>query len=266
MKYLTHLLPNTKYNKFLPKNHMEEDIFLVSYPKSGNTWVRFLIANALKFHFQIDREVNFFTIRDIIPGVKGKKNNFSPLGPFGIPSIPRIIKSHDSHNPYYDRVILIVRDPRDVIISSYFYRQNYVGSIPPETEFSSFIRDKKYGVNTWTEHTKSWLLNKNNSNQIIKVFWYEEFIRDTKKNLRDLIDLIGIEIDNTALEQAINFSSKEYMRNSEIKHNSTKFSDNCKNYFVRQAKVTKGKSLTEADKKFIEDNTRDIAQILGYEY
>ena len=245
---------------------MLEDVFLVSYPKSGNTWIRFLIANALKFHFQIDREVNFFTIRDIIPGIKSKNRNFSSSGPFGVPSIPRIIKSHASYNPYYDRVILIVRDPRDVVISYFSYLKNYTESIPKETDISSFIRDERLGVNAWTKHTVSWLSKENNSNQIIKLFLYEDFLKNTKGSLADLMDLIGIEVDDSVLEQAVSFSSKEYMRNSEIKHNSKKLSNNCENYFVRQAKATKGKSLIEIDKKFIENNTREIAQMIGYKY
>ncbi|MEM7591328.1 MAG: sulfotransferase domain-containing protein [Cyanobacteria bacterium P01_A01_bin.83] len=244
---------------------MLEDIFLVSYPKSGNTWIRFLIANALRFHFQIDREVNFFTIRDIIPGIKSGNNNFSPLGPFGIPSIPRIIKSHAAYNPYYDRVILLVRDPRDVVKSYYFYLQNYVSSISPETSISSFIRDRKYGVNNWSEHTKSWLLKENNSRQIIRVFQYENFVKNTKENLRDLMNLIGLELDDLTLQQAIDFSSKEAMRNSEIKHDSN-FSNKPKGVFVRPNKASLGSFFSEADNKFIEDNTRDIAQIIGYKY
>lgn len=47
---------------FIPANAMAEDIYLVSFPKSGNHWLRFLLANAIKTHFTIDREVNFFTI------------------------------------------------------------------------------------------------------------------------------------------------------------------------------------------------------------
>lgn len=266
MRYLRNFLSNAKYNKSLPKNHMLEDVFLVSYPKSGNTWVRFLIANALRFHFQIDREVNFFTIRDIIPGVIPKNNNLSPLGPFGIPSIPRILKSHASYNPYYNRVILLVRDPRDVVVSHYFYRQNYTRSISSKTSVSSFIRNKKYGINAWIDHTESWIARENHSNQIIRIFKYEEFIKDAKGNLESIMDLIGIKVENSTLEQAINFSSKEFMRDSEIRHNSTSLSDNNQNYFVRKGKVAKGESLLEVDKRFVEDNTREIAQMIGYKY
>ncbi len=105
------------YNRSLPKNHVVEDVFLVSYPKSGNTWLRFLIANALKVHYNVEQDVNFFNILDIIPSIIGD-GNLRLGGSFGRTDIPRIIKSHSAYNPYYYRVILLVRDPRDVMISS----------------------------------------------------------------------------------------------------------------------------------------------------
>ena len=40
-----------------------DDTFLVSYPKSGNTWVRFLLANLL---FP-DEEVGFANINRLLP-------------------------------------------------------------------------------------------------------------------------------------------------------------------------------------------------------
>lgn len=258
------LLKDNRYDKALPKNHMLEDIFLVSYPKSGNTWLRFLIANALKFHFGIDREVNFFTIQDIIPGMKDGNSSLSPSGPFGILTIPRIIKSHASYNPHYHRVILLVRDPRDVITSYYFYRK-YYGLESLQTSLSSFIRDSESGVNAWKLHTESWFLRKKQG-QIIKLFTYENFIEDTQKNLNDLMNLLGFKLDALTLDKAVDFSSKEWMRKSELKHTSTYLNQNRKYHFVGKAKAARGEPLLEEDKKFIEDQTRDIAKMIGYEY
>ena len=42
-----------------------DDVYLVSYPKSGNTWLRFLIANLI--HPQ--EEVNFLNIESVLPSI-----------------------------------------------------------------------------------------------------------------------------------------------------------------------------------------------------
>src|SRR5690349_8047723 len=79
-----------------------DDRFLVSYPRSGNTWTRFLTANLL---FP-DREVSFLNIDHLIPDVL----NVDRRTLAGIPR-PRLIKSHEYFDPRYRRVIYIVRDP-----------------------------------------------------------------------------------------------------------------------------------------------------------
>src|SRR5215470_17884303 len=94
-------------------NIRPDDTFLVSYPKSGNTWMRFLIANLL----QQNPPVGLLDADDLIPIVDGKSKKF-----FDNMKSPRIIKSHFSFIPAYKRVIYVVRDPRDVVMSQYHYQ------------------------------------------------------------------------------------------------------------------------------------------------
>src|SRR5208337_5516979 len=84
-----------------------DDTFLVSYPRSGNTWTRFLIANLL--HPQ--EHVTFANIERQVPDAEAQSSRYMR----GVPS-PRIIKSHSYFHPRYPRVIYIVRDPRDVAL------------------------------------------------------------------------------------------------------------------------------------------------------
>jgi hypothetical protein len=184
--------------------------------------LRFLIANAIKVHYQIDQDVNFFTILGIIPSLRGKIN-LQPTGPFGRTDLPRIIKSHSDYNPYYYRVILLVRDTRDVMVSYYHYLKG-LKQISEVTSPSDLIRDNKYGIMSWVTHTKSWYFNYNPASQRIKVFRYEDFQEDTKLQLFLLMESLGIIMDNSSLEEAIALSSKERMKESEIKHASLKFS------------------------------------------
>ena len=64
-----------EYRKFLAPNSLVDDVYLVSFPRSGNHWLRFLIANAIKVPFRIELDVNFYTIDGIIPNIHVRYKN-----------------------------------------------------------------------------------------------------------------------------------------------------------------------------------------------
>jgi hypothetical protein len=76
-----------------------DDTFVVSYPRSGNTWTRFLIAN-LVFPSE---NVSFLNIERPIPDTSSQSNRALKRIPR-----PRIIKSHQYFDPRYRRVLYIV--------------------------------------------------------------------------------------------------------------------------------------------------------------
>src|SRR5438132_5015556 len=90
-----------------------DDVFLVSYPRSGNTWTRFLLGNLID---QND-PVTFSNVESRIPEIYFNRDRFLRALPR-----PRMLKSHEPFQPHYPRVIYIVRDPRDVAVS--FYHHN----------------------------------------------------------------------------------------------------------------------------------------------
>ena len=66
-----------------------DDTFLVSYPRSGNTWTRFLIANLV----YPDKDVSFLNIERLIPDTSSQSNRAMRRTPR-----PRLIKIHE----YFD--------------------------------------------------------------------------------------------------------------------------------------------------------------------
>src|ERR1051326_236512 len=72
-----------------------DDTFIVSYPRSGNTWTRFLIANLL----HPDEPVTFRNISRLLRDSEARSSRYLK----SIPR-PRVIKSHEYFDHRYQRV------------------------------------------------------------------------------------------------------------------------------------------------------------------
>jgi len=130
---------------------LPDDIFLVSYPKSGNTWTRFLIANLL----HPDKPADFATLYKLVPDPGG-----TPKRIFDRLPRPRVIKSHECFEPRYPRVIYIVRDPRDVAVSQYHYHRKCMkieDQYPINKFVARFIAGQVCSHGSWGENVGTWL-------------------------------------------------------------------------------------------------------------
>lgn len=177
------------------------DVFLVSYPKSGNTWLRFYICNLIneqsQYHFT-DGKVDFSILDNTMPEMGF--SNLSLRWPFS--GFPRIIKTHRKFSPIFgaNKSILLIRDPRDVMVSYYNFEQK---KNDPRFQgaFSEFIRNKDLGLEAWCKHFNSW---KNRASYIIK---YEALKENDIKALASLNDFLKLSIADEVFEKAV-FSSR----------------------------------------------------------
>ena len=188
-----------------------DDTFLVSYPKSGNTWTRFLIANLL----QNDRPLTLLDMERLIPFVDGQTRRFFKAMPR-----PRIIKDHGPFNPQYKNVIYIVRDPRDVIISAYNFLLK--GAIIDETYpymtfVDEFVRGVRSPVGSWGENVASWLATRGNSPRFL-LLRYEDMLSETVYELEKVASFLGMRVTADHLTEAVNRSSADKMRRLEKMH------------------------------------------------
>src|SRR5579864_58607 len=128
-----------------------DDLFIVSYPRSGNTWLRFLLGNLLSPVPSID----FANLESHVPDIY--VNRDSDLRRL---TRPRILKSHEYFDPRYPRIILIVRDPHSVLCSYYRYLIKS-GLKPDGYSGAGFVEEFLAGsldrFGSWQEHTGSWL-------------------------------------------------------------------------------------------------------------
>lgn len=205
---------------FMPDQIRSDDVFIVSYPKSGNTWVRFLLANAL----YPEAEVDFHTIHELIPEVGDEDMRRSSLPP------ARLLKSHAPYRSAYPQVIYIVRDGRDVYTSYYHYRQP---DLDDETTFEDFLEGDRW-PSRWGEHVREWM-NAADGNDDILIVRFEDLKDDSTHELRRMLSFLDREsIPESRIQQAAEASSFENMRRLE-KERGRKYGD--VDQFMRKGKA-----------------------------
>jgi hypothetical protein len=204
--------------------HRNTEVYLLSYPKCGRTWLRLMIGRAIVRHFQLPDDINLLFLA-------GSQRPH--------PLVPRIRVVHDdrpmlkapeeletSKQRYQDKkVILLVRDPRDVIVSSYFEmnkRGRLFGDNPYETRqaqfdgsLSEFIFRRQGGFDTILEFYNIWAANRNVPAGFLLVR-YEDLRLDASKELRRVLDFLGLEqINSSTIQEAVDYASFENMRKME---------------------------------------------------
>ena len=239
--------------------HYLADVYILSFPKSGRSWLRFLIGRTLIQHHGGDVSA--------IP----KTHHLHRLDP----RLPRIFVTHDDF-PHRKRpeeleidktrygskkVILLVRDPRDVIVSLFFHRKyRGKGTEFAVDELSDFVRQECGGIDSIIAFYNVWAKNLDVPKELLLVR-YEDLRRDTFNELKRILLFLGITwISDDTLIEAIKFSSFENMKKMESE-NPYPFTfgswnkrnlNNPESFKVRRGKIGGFKDyLTEKDLAFI---------------
>jgi hypothetical protein len=189
-------------------NILPDDVFLVSFPKSGNTWARFLLGNLIS----PDKPATFSNIRGLVPDPLG-----TPTKVFDRMQRPRIIKSHECFDPRYPRVIYMVRDPRDVVVSQYHYHRKIreiADDMPIEAFVSQFLAGKTWPCGSWGQHVVTWLGTSEGDSRFL-LLRYEDMLVDTSRELRKIVEFIGLQTSEKQIALAVERSTAGRMREVE---------------------------------------------------
>jgi hypothetical protein len=189
-----------------------DDTFIVSYPRSGNTWTRFLIANLL----HPDQPATFANIENLVPDAEAQSSRMLKRTPR-----PRYVKSHEYFDHRYRKVIYIVRDPRDVALSYYNFERKYrhiEDGYPLERYIEDFVGGRLSSADwgTWAQNVGTWISARGKSPDFL-LLRYEDMLRDTSLELGRIADFFGIQADVESRERAIQRSSAQQMRELEKK-------------------------------------------------
>lgn len=242
------------------------DVFVVSYPKSGNTWTRFLVGNLI---YQ-DEPITFANVESRLPSLYVHSDR-------KLRKLPRILKSHDCFDPRYRTVIYIVRDPRDVLVSAYHYAvklkilpenwgiEKFVPAMLDGSFDSGVLVNPRWG--SWHDNVASWLAMKDSRKFLL--LRYEDMLDDPEGELAKVAHFLGLEATPERLARAVRLSSADHMRELEKKQSAEwSLTKNTRPdmAFVRKARA--GNWSSELPRQTVVDIEKawgSLMRTLGYE-
>jgi len=192
--------------------HLAADAFLVSFPKCGRTWLRAIIARALSHSCGVDYD-------RLMHGTTLSCGRAASL---------RLVVVHDddpfwkapeelnrSKTEYrYKKVVFLVREPKDVLVSSYFEkteRKNaYAGSL------SDYLDEKVGGLETLLEYYDIW----NRNSEVPRGFLlvrYEDLRESPGDSLCKVLDFLGCSVSKEVIRDAVEYTSFHQMQQREIR-------------------------------------------------
>lgn len=213
--YIKKKLYNRRRNKELNSLEFGEnknEIFLVSYPKSGNTWVRILLANILNNNST--NIINLKNVGNYLPDshVEKQRNYIMNLESDFNQLKVKVVKSHDRFSRFYKnkKVIYVTRNLKNVLPSYYYYLSS---RRKVEVNINDIYSGKiSHSFGSWFQHLKNWIKKRNKNILFIS---YEDLKSNTNKELIKICNFIGIEFDVEKINHAVEYSSFSNMKKLE---------------------------------------------------
>ena len=224
-------------------------IWIASYPKSGNTWLRSIITSLLYttdgiFDFKLIKKIKQFPTRNQFQEFTKNFNDINEISKFWLLAQDKInlteeikfFKTHNlncavNKNSFTNKshtlgTIYVVRDPRNLVnsIKNHYNKSN-------DEEAKNFLISKKILsrvpkdneadiatlLGSWSDHYNFW--TKRNSNLLL--IKYEDLILDTKKELERIIiylkKFMTVEINPEKIKNILSTTSFDHLKNLENK-------------------------------------------------
>ncbi len=192
--------------------HFDTDVSIISYPKTGRTWLRVLIGKAICDLSGVNEALLLDTPRLTaaagLPITRFTHDDAS-LNAAQHYTTLEANKSRFRHQ----RVIFLARDPRDTMVSCYFQATRRVNQF--DGSIADFIRDERLGVKKYVRFARIWHDNQHIPRDFL-VLHYEDLHADTHGTLRKALGLIGIaNASDEVIARAVEYGSFQNMRKLE---------------------------------------------------
>jgi hypothetical protein len=243
------------------------DVFLVGHPKSGNTWVAYLLAIILE-DGDARWRVNLANVGEFVPIIHGTDSHISR---FESLRDPRVFRNEwPAYPDLYPKTLYLVRDPRAVLVSYFHHYRVVTGD--DATSLDSFIdmylRDGC--IRTWEPRLLRWdrqVAQWTHHARPVYVVKYEALHDDRRTVLEAIVRFCGIEPTHDVIASAVERGSFEAMRDEEGRSGAESYPNGLgrRGRFLRLGRVDGWRDeLSPGAREAIEREFRPVMQEMGY--
>lgn len=228
-------------------------IYVVSYPKTGRTWLRTMIGKYLIEHYGLPETEMMKTDR-LTLGAGLSKTKFTHDGAALSRRIPYTELNPSKASYREKKVLLLTRNVKDTVVSAYFQATRRRGLF--DGPITTFVRDEFFGVRKILTFYKQWYENREVPDDLI-LLKYEDIHQNPARALETSLNFIGLQdVRMDLIRSTVEYSSFENLRKLERQRirNSGQL-DDPEAYKARQGKVGNfNQYLDDDDIAFIDES------------
>ncbi|SEQ77978.1 Sulfotransferase domain-containing protein [Loktanella sp. DSM 29012] len=192
------LRPGQRARLLRQTNSRASDVYMCSFPRSGNTWTRMIVAFVLDPTLD---DVDLDVIDRLVP--RSREADHST-------ATPRVLKNHTPAFDLFPRVIYNVRDGRDATLSNHAY-QDKVGSYAGDR--LTYIADRAgrpFGL--WHDHVRQALAYQRRYPDRFLMLRYEDLRHDPAAQIRRVADFLGKSVSDDRIARIIALTDLDRQR------------------------------------------------------
>lgn len=181
------------------------DVMLGSYPRSGSTWLRFVL-----FEILTGESSSFDRVNAGLRGISDYQRGTGLL-----PEKGRFIGTHEPYRPAYRRAVYLVRDLRDVALSEFAFEKNLgIGRASMNEYLEELLLGRKRH-SSWQNHVESWLDSPLAQRGDLLFIRYEDLRQNSAEIFRQMADFLHVNATSEAIERAIANNTVQRMQEKE---------------------------------------------------
>ncbi len=208
---------SSPFRKYTPG---PQDVFVATYAKSGTNWMM-QIAHQLIWHgrgeFDHLHDVVPWPDMEIVPPMKWYAIPLQQADHWkDSPEQKRVIKSHYDWKllPYSPeaRYIMVIRDPKDVFVSNYFFLGQSIGKAMPavDTWYKLFLSGKFPLGASWAANAAGYWNERHRPNVLVCSF--KSMKRDLEGTVRKVANFLDIRATDELIQEVCRQSTFDYMK------------------------------------------------------